>query len=104
MTATPSNPVQSCQPKPAELRRDPPVCVYCDNDLSCGHCGVEQPYDDISLLKARIEELEAALRDFIDILEGAQSGFIPGCGSDEAWKRGRDQRIADARALLEPKP
>lgn len=56
---TPRNPVAPSQPKPAELRRDPPVCVHCDTDLSCGACGMEQPYDDISLLKARIQELES---------------------------------------------
>ena len=41
------------------IREAPPVCCHCDNDLSCAHCGVEQPYDDVSILKARVEELEA---------------------------------------------
>lgn len=51
---------ERCQPKPAEPRRDPPVCVHCDNDLSCGACGMEQPYDDISLLKAELAEWKQA--------------------------------------------
>ncbi len=42
----------------------------------------------------------ATLRDFIDILDGAMSGFIPGCGSDLSWHKGKDERIANARALL----
>lgn len=62
-----------CQPMPATPRHDPPVCVHCDADLSCGNCGVEQPYTDISVVKAelatasaRVVELEAFLRDFAD--------------------------------------
>jgi hypothetical protein len=43
-----------------DAAKSPPVCCYCDHDLSCGHCGMEQPYNDISVLKARIKELEAA--------------------------------------------
>ena len=46
--------VQRCQPTNAI-----PVCCYCDADLSCSACGREQPYDDISTLKARVAELEA---------------------------------------------
>lgn len=52
MTAAPQS-----QPMTATAR---PVCCYCDADLSCGSCGREQPYDDISALKARIQELIAA--------------------------------------------
>jgi hypothetical protein len=46
------------------------------------------------------DALVKALQALIDILEGAQSGFIPLCGSDLAWQEGRDRRIADARAVL----
>jgi hypothetical protein len=51
-------------------------------------------------MSEREEMLAKALRDCLDILDGAQSGFIPGSGSDEAWCKGRDYRIADARAAL----
>lgn len=51
------------QPKKADA---PPICCYCDNDLSCGTCGREQPYDDISVLKSRIEELEGVLQKIAD--------------------------------------
>ena len=36
-----------------------PVCCYCDAPLSCARCGCEQPADDVSILKSRVEELEA---------------------------------------------
>ena len=29
----------------AKLSDETPVCPYCDHDLSCAHCGVEQPSD-----------------------------------------------------------
>jgi hypothetical protein len=44
--------------------------------------------------------LVEALEECVTILDGAQSGFIPGCGSDIAWQNGRDERIASARAAL----
>lgn len=43
-----------------------PICCYCDHDLSCARCGHEQPYDDISILKARIEDLTKALQFIAD--------------------------------------
>lgn len=32
-----------------------PVCVFCDHVMTCEHCGIEQPYDDVSVLKAQLE-------------------------------------------------
>ena len=40
-------------------RKIVPVCCYCDAPLSCARCGCEQPADDVSILKSRVEELEA---------------------------------------------
>jgi hypothetical protein len=57
--------------------------------------------NDYIALEADCRRLTEALRACIDILDGAQSGFIPGCGADEAWKKGRDDRITEARAALE---
>jgi hypothetical protein len=46
------------------------------------------------------ESLATALEECVTILDGAQSGFIPGCGSDLAWRRGRDDRVDEARRLI----
>jgi len=55
---------------------------------------------EIERLRNNHAALVDALREFIDILDGAQSGFIPGCGSDLAWTEGRDKRLAEAKKLL----
>lgn len=74
------------QPKPATPRHDPPLCVHCDADLSCGACGVEQPYTDISIAKAEIATLtssltaaEARLRELTEALKPfAKTGWMTG--------------------------
>ena len=55
------------------VSKEPPVCCYCDHDLSCDHCGMEQPYTDISILKseiarltAQVEQLTVAMRDILE--------------------------------------
>jgi len=94
------------QPKPAEPRRDPPVCVHCDNDLSCGACGMEQPYDDISLLKARIQELEGALREIETKTNGDRHTVNPE-NAFEHWGKLNAALViirGFARAALKAKP
>lgn len=38
-----------------------PVCCHCDHDLSCAQCGMEQPYTDVSILRAQIAERDGML-------------------------------------------
>ena len=45
-----------------------PVCCYCDAPLSCARCGCEQPADVAQASQDRIEALEAALWEDINIL------------------------------------
>jgi hypothetical protein len=33
-------------------QKQTPVCCYCDHALSCAHCGMEQPADEIERLRA----------------------------------------------------
>lgn len=86
---------------PTERKEMPPVCCYCDNDLSCSCCGVEQPYDDISQAKARIKELEIRLAaepaagvptrfEIVTALKAANKNFMA-TGSD----RESDERYDD---------
>jgi hypothetical protein len=51
-------------------------------------------------MTSREELLETSVRDLIDILEGARSGFIAGSGTDETWDRSRASRIASAKTAL----
>lgn len=48
-------------PSPSAQTHAPPVCVYCDNDLSCDRCGMEQPYTDISIAKADLAAASARI-------------------------------------------
>lgn len=59
-------PAPHSQPEAAALRQAQPVCCYCDNDLSCAQCGREQPYDDVSALRSRVEEAEAEAKMYFE--------------------------------------
>lgn len=57
---------------PERVEEMQPVCVWCDHVLACHHCGTEQPYDDVSVLKAALtasEQRAETARD--DALEEA---------------------------------
>lgn len=62
-----------------------PVCCYCDHDLSCDHCGMEQPYTDISSLKARNQVLEEALRFYRDEWRMNGDGDSETPGLSRSW-------------------
>jgi hypothetical protein len=47
-----------------------------------------------------VPDLVAALDDLIDILSGAQSGFISGSDTDQTWDIARSNRLNNARAAL----
>jgi hypothetical protein len=68
----------------------------CNCDWATGECQGPVGCQAVNSLPALVKALE----DCIDILDGAQSGFISGSGSDIAWHQGREQRIEDARSAL----
>lgn len=74
---------------PATPRHDPPVCVHCDADLSCGACGVEQPYTDISVAKALLKRARQFVSD-------------SGCDEDDTDVNAeRDKLLAEIDAALQ---
>jgi hypothetical protein len=54
-----------------------PVCVHCDNALTCGRCGAEQPYDDVSVLKSERDRLRDALLGIVTAWEECVAGSPP---------------------------
>jgi len=97
MTPTPSNPVT----------REDPVCCYCDASLSCSSCGMEQPYDDISVLKYRIAELEGnekaheLLADSLSKVLREQAARIAELESNE---KAYEERIKELLEIVEAIP
>ncbi len=99
------------QRMPAATRQSAPVCCYCDADLSCGACGMEQPYTDISVAKAEIESLKARngeLEELVDqavyVINDARSGYVAGSRYDEQWDELKRRFYNSHAALQQPKP
>lgn len=55
---------------------------------------------EIERLREQLAKARETLKDFIDIVDRAQSGFISGSRSDLDWEKGRDDRVRAARLLL----
>jgi len=63
--------------------------------------GVE--YEELNEAANKIEADAKLIQEMVDLLEGAESGFVSMSGPDLVWKRLRDETLSKAKSQQEGK-